>query len=160
MAPSKMVCAIRAWTAPDRAGPVTGRIRPVANHQQSHYSSITYVMGEVEGMGDILIEVDAARSGDLGARRPALPEPLVHRASEIADSVASLAEQFRARLDERLEPPDAATVEPTGEPAARRTLDEVELTFQLSLQAEGGVIIKTAGNATFGVRLTWKTNRG
>ncbi|MGP4021506.1 CU044_2847 family protein [Saccharopolyspora sp. 5N708] len=96
-------------------------------------------------MSEIVVEVESARSGNLGPK-PAIPELFEERVPEIADSVAVVAEQFRRDLDEKL---------------ATRSHgpDEVELSFQLALQVQGGVVIKATGGATFGVKLTWKRGR-
>jgi hypothetical protein len=97
-------------------------------------------------MGEILVEVEPVLSGDLAAR-PAVPEKFQDRAAEIANSVADVAEQFRDQLAERV----ATTPESRG-----WGLDQVELSFQVSVQVQGGVVIKATGGATFGVKLTWK----
>ncbi|MET9551796.1 hypothetical protein [Streptomyces sp. NPDC006645] len=126
-------------------------------------------------MGDIRVEVDAVPSGDLSSRRPAPPELLLARTTEIADAVATVADQFRTRMNERLGQGGAAgdpageglpaAGEPAGEglpagdaDAERRGFrpEEIELTFQFSLQAEGGVVIKAGGSATFEVRMVWR----
>ena len=126
-------------------------------------------------MSDVWVEVDVLPSGDLSSRRPAPPELLLARTTEIADAVATVADQFRSRMNERLGQADAAG-ESTGDgtpagdagsgdvggtpgpDAGRRGFrpDEIELTFQFSLQAEGGVVIKAGGSATFEVRVVWR----
>jgi hypothetical protein len=107
-------------------------------------------------MGQILVEVvpptAAASSGDLGPRKPAVPEEFSSRAAEIADSIGNMAQQFRAQLEKRAGPEaDAA--------AGQRHwgLGEVELGFQLAIQAEAGMIVaKATSGATFSVKLLWK----
>ncbi|MEV8402350.1 hypothetical protein ACWFRQ_27080 [Streptomyces niveus] len=125
-------------------------------------------------MSDTWVEVDALPSGDLSSRRPAPPELLLARTTEIADAVATVADQFRSRMNERLGQGGAAGGSPgDGLPAGagsgnvggtpgpdpeRRGFrpEEIELTFQFSLQAEGGVVIKAGGSATFEVRVVWR----
>lgn len=126
-------------------------------------------------MSDLWVEVDALPSGDLSSRRPAPPELLLARTTEMADAVATVADQFRSRMNERLGQGGAAGGSPGGAlPAGdagsgnavgspgtdseRRGFrpEEIELTFQFSLQAEGGVVIKAGGSATFEVRVVWR----
>lgn len=126
-------------------------------------------------MSDIRVEVEATPSGDLSSRRPAPPELLLARTTEIADAVATVADQFRSRMNERLGqggaaggPPgdrlpagDAGSGNVGGTPGPDTERqgfrpEEIELTFQFSLQAEGGVVIKAGGSATFEVRMVWR----
>ncbi|WP_330342402.1 hypothetical protein [Streptomyces sp. NBC_00557] len=126
------------------------------------------VNGDVtrRALDEVLVEVQASANGDLGPRI-AVPEAFERRAAEIADSVAAVAERFRARLTERLREGSGATDEPEAQgrtpvpvadpDAPEWGLEEVELRFDLSLQAEGGVLIKATAGGTFSVRLAWKT---
>jgi hypothetical protein len=111
-------------------------------------------------VGELTIEVEAEPSGNLGPRRPAVPEQFKQRAAEIADSVAAVASQFQSRLEERIREHRTSNEVPAplaGETEAPQWgLDEVELNFQLAVQVEGGVVIKSSGGATFGVKLRWK----
>ncbi|MEV7284345.1 hypothetical protein AB0O01_07225 [Streptomyces sp. NPDC093252] len=121
-------------------------------------------------MSDLWVEVDAPPSGDLSARRPAPPELLLARTTEIADAVATVADRFRTRMDERLrrsgdatggspgDGPPAGDAAPGDTGAGREGFrpEEIELSFQFSLQAEGGVVIKAGGSATFEVRVVWR----
>jgi Trypsin-co-occurring domain 1 len=102
---------------------------------------------------EILVEVQAVPSGNLGPRA-AMLEQFEKRATEIADSVAEVAEKFRTRLEQHIQLQPA---EKAGDqlPGSQWRLDNVELTFQLALQAQGGIVIKASGGATFGVKLTW-----
>lgn len=102
-------------------------------------------------MGEILVEVLPARpSGELAPPRPAVPEEFSRRSTEIADSVVDVAERFRSRLDDRMRAADQSQVKGW-------RLDQVELSFQLAVQAEAGVIIaKATAGATFAAKLVWK----
>src|SRR5262249_32369617 len=92
----------------------------------------------------ILVEVNRPpSSGDL-APRAIVPEEFRHRAAELAEAVADVAEQFRSRLSPTLT-----------RPASGLYADSIEIEFNISLQAEAGVIIaKTTAGATFTTRLT------
>jgi Trypsin-co-occurring domain 1 len=96
-------------------------------------------------MSEILVEVVGPASGDLGVRTTG-PERFADRADEIVDSVTAIAAQVRDRLEREPELEDAHTW----------GLDQLELSFQLAVQVQGGVVIKASGAATFGVKLTWK----
>ncbi|MEU6259198.1 CU044_2847 family protein [Streptomyces sp. NPDC047043] len=99
------------------------------------------------GPPEILLEVQPRSvSGDL-APRVALPEQFQRRAGEIADSVAQVADQFRSRLETVLRrPPDGGWA-----------VESIEVGFDLSVQADAGVIIaKATSGATFSARLTLK----
>src|ERR1700761_2858838 len=100
-------------------------------------------------MSQLLIEVRPAASpaGDL-APRVKLPEEFSRRAGEIADSVASVAQDFRGRIEERLEQHEKATDE--------WQLGQIELAFAIDVQAESGVVIaRASAGATFTATLTW-----
>ena len=96
---------------------------------------------------EILLEVrPASESGDLGPGFT-LPEQFRQRASEIANSVAEVANQFRSSLEKELKP--------TGVPGWH--MDSIELRFDIAVQAEAGVIIARASSgATFSAKLTLK----
>lgn len=100
---------------------------------------------------EILLEVrPRSVSGDLGPGR-AVPEQFRKRAGEVADSVAEVADQFRSKLEKALEEP--------AKPGWR--MDSIELTFDIAVQAEAGVIIARAGSsASFSAKLTLKAPAG
>lgn len=101
-------------------------------------------------MSELLIEVRPAASsaGDL-APRIKVPEEFSHRAGEIADSVVSVAEDFRDRIEERLGPQRDATDD--------WQLGQVELAFAIDVQAESGIVIaRASAGATFTATLTWQ----
>lgn len=96
---------------------------------------------------EILLEVlPDSTDGDL-ARRSVPPEEFRRRATEIAESVAETADQFRSGL--------ARTLKRSSD--SGWLVDSVEVGFQIAVQAEAGVIIaKTTAGTTFSVRLTLK----
>jgi hypothetical protein len=100
---------------------------------------------------EILLEVQPrSTSGDL-APRVTLPEQFERRAGEIADSVAQVADQFRSRLESVLRRPSDGGW----------AVESIEVGFDLSVQAEAGVIIaKATSGATFSARLTLKAPPG
>ncbi|WP_409060990.1 CU044_2847 family protein [Streptomyces sp. SYP-A7185] len=100
--------------------------------------------GDGNGTAEILLEVQPRSvSGDL-APRFAVPEQFERRAGEIADSVAQVAEQFRSRLEQVLRPSEAGW-----------GVESIEVGFDISVQADVGVIIaKATSGATFSARLT------
>ncbi|GHC75098.1 CU044_2847 family protein [Streptomyces flavofungini] len=100
--------------------------------------------GDGNGTAEILLEVQPRSvSGDL-APRFAVPEQFERRAGEIADSVAQVAEQFRSRLEQVLRPSKAGW-----------GVESIEVGFDISVQADVGVIIaKATSGATFSARLT------
>lgn len=96
----------------------------------------------------ILVDVNPPPvSGDL-APRATVPEEFRHRAAELAEAVADIAEQFRSKLSLTLTQPTSGLHLHT---------DSIEIEFNISLQAEAGVIVaKTTAGATFTARLTLK----
>ncbi len=100
-----------------------------------------------DGSTEILLEVQPRSvSGDL-APRVAVPEQFQRRAGEIADSVAQVADQFRSRLETALRRPSDSGW----------AVESIEVGFDLSVQADVGVIItKATSGATFSARLTLK----
>jgi hypothetical protein len=98
----------------------------------------------VEGRSpDILLEVrPALTSGDL-APRAMVPEEFRSRAGEIAESIAEVVEPFRSRLGRILD---------KGDDSSWR-IGSIEVTFDIAVQAEAGVIIaKATAGATFSAR--------
>jgi hypothetical protein len=100
-------------------------------------------------MSDIHIEVvppGGAYGQDLTG--PPLPESFSARANEIADSVAEVAQQFRARIDQAISKDADAT--------NGWQLGQVEVAFGLQAEAGTGVLIARASvGATFTATLTW-----
>jgi hypothetical protein len=98
-------------------------------------------------MGDIRIEVVQATGvygQDLAG--PPVPELFSARASELADSVAEVATQFRARIEDAI----------SKEEAGGWRLGQVEIAFGLQAEAGAGVLIaKASAGATFTATLTW-----
>jgi len=95
----------------------------------------------------ILLEVrPASASGDLGPGRPSL-EQFSRRASEIADGIAQIAEEFRSKLERTLRKPDEGGWH----------AESIELGFDIAVQAEAGVVIARASSgATFSAKLILK----
>ena len=95
--------------------------------------------------GTVLLEVSPQSvSGDL-APRAAVPEDFRRRASEIADSVAAVADEFKSHLTSIV---DVPTENKWG-------VDSIEISFEIAVQAEAGVVIaKASSSATFSVTLT------
>ena len=98
-------------------------------------------------MGDIRVEVVPAIDNygqDLAG--PPMPELFSARAGEIADSVAEVATQFRARIDVAI----------SNEKAGAWQLSQVEVAFGLQAEAGAGVLIaRASAGATFTATLTW-----
>ena len=98
-------------------------------------------------MGDIRVEVVRAADAygqDLAG--PPVPELFSARAGEIADSVAEVATQFRARIDDSV----------GREKADGWRLGQVEVAFGLQAEAGTGILIaKASAGATFTATLTW-----
>jgi hypothetical protein len=105
---------------------------------------------EVTQPVEILLEVrPKSTSGDL-APRVSVPEEFRKRAGEIADSVAQVATQFRARLERVLAYADDS-------PWA---VDTIEIGFDIAVQAEAGVVIaKASTGATLSAKLTLKARQ-
>lgn len=102
-------------------------------------------------MSELLIEVRPVADTTAGDLRPQIrmPEDFSRRAGEIADSVVSVAEDFRDRIDDRLGPHRDATDD--------WQLGQVELAFAIDVQAESGVVIaRASAGATFTATLTWQ----
>jgi Trypsin-co-occurring domain 1 len=98
-------------------------------------------------MGDIRVEV-VSTVGDYGQdlAGPPMPELFSARAGEIADSVAEVATQFRARIDEAV----------SREETDGWQLGQVEVAFGLQAEAGAGVLIaRASAGATFTATLTW-----
>lgn len=93
---------------------------------------------------EILLEVrPSADLGDLGPRS-AVSEDFRTRAGEIAESLAEIVEDFRAKLAHVLARRDEQTWK----------VGSVEIAFDIAVQAEAGVVIaKTTAGATFSARL-------
>jgi hypothetical protein len=98
-------------------------------------------------MSDLRVEVvSSVDSPGQDLAGPPLPEVFSARASEIADSVAEVAEQFRARIDQTL----------SRDAADGWQLGQVEVAFGLQAEAGTGVLIARASvGATFTATLTW-----
>src|SRR5258708_15565422 len=98
-------------------------------------------------MGDIRVEVvPAAGTYGQDLAGPPAPELFAARASEIADSVAEVAKQFRARIDQAI----------SGEAVGGWQLGQVEGAFGLQAEARTGVLIAMASvGATLTATLTW-----
>lgn len=95
---------------------------------------------------EVLLEVTprATSAGDL-APRTAMPEDFRRRASEIASSVAGIADEFRSRLASVVPRPDGS----------KWGVESIEIGFEIAVQAETGVVIaKASSSATFSVSLT------
>ena len=85
----------------------------------------------------------SADPGDLGPRL-AVPEDFRARAGEIAESLAEIIEDFRAKLARVLAQRDEQAWQ----------VGSVEIAFDIAVQAEVGVVIaKTTAGATFSARL-------
>jgi len=98
-------------------------------------------------MGEIRVEVvPPADSYGQDLAGPPMPELFSARAGEIADSVAEVATQFRARIDDAI----------STDAADGWKLGQVEVAFGLQAEAGAGVLIARASvGATFTATLTW-----
>jgi hypothetical protein len=98
----------------------------------------------------ILLEVrpsSSSFSGDLGPG-PTL-EQFSRRATEIADSVAQIAEEFRSRLQKTLRKPEGPGWH----------TESIELGFEIAVEAQAGVVIaRAASGATFSAKLILKAS--
>ncbi len=98
----------------------------------------------------LLVEVmPKATGGDLRRSQPIGTETFVSRADEIADAVLQVADRVKTRLD-------AAGGENDADESVGWGLDEVELSFELSLQVGGGIVVTASGTATVAARVTWR----
>jgi hypothetical protein len=96
-------------------------------------------------VSELLVEVSRPSGAGNLAARAAGPESFGDRGEELASGLVRVAERFRGRIDELVS---------TGDGGAR--LDQVQLQFGLSLQAETGIVIaKAAAGTTFTATLTW-----
>jgi hypothetical protein len=115
-------------------------------------------------VAEILVDVlPVVATGDISRRRSVLPESFAVRADEITATITEVAGKFRGSLDKEVAKAEAAAVreQPAGHQASGWRLNTVELAFEISLQAEAGVIITRASTeATFSVTLTWSRGDG
>lgn len=105
---------------------------------------------------ELLVEVmPKSAGGDLRRSQPIGTETFVSRADEIADAVLQVADRVKARLDAA---PDDVGGDEDGVagPAGAWGLDEVELSFELSLQVGGGIVVTASGTASVAARVTWR----
>ncbi len=98
-------------------------------------------------VGEILVEVRPAHvTGDVARKSPALPESFASRAAELADTITGVSADLRDHLEANM----------AGEDTHLWRLASVQLSFELALQAEAGVVIARASTgATFSATLTW-----
>ena len=110
------------------------------------------------GEPEVLVEVSqiGARTGDLKRPGSLAPVDFAGRADDIADALLEVARRIRGRLqsaDEDGEPADGAPT-PAGKDWG---LDEVQLNFQMALQADAGVVIaRASASATFSATIIWR----
>jgi hypothetical protein len=105
----------------------------------------------VEGptMTSIEIEVLPSRNSK-GLISPGVPslEDFRSRVPDVADSIHEIAEAVQKRLDADEQGQDTA---------GAWAMDSAQLTFQMALAAEGGVVIaKASASATLSIQITWK----
>jgi len=75
-----------------------------------------------------------------------LPESFASRAAELADTITGVSADLRDHLEANM----------AGEDTHLWRLASVQLSFELALQAEAGVVIARASTgATFSATLTW-----
>ena len=96
-------------------------------------------------MAEIKVQVVSADTGEVAFGPRRLPS-FAERAGELGDALNEVAAELRGRL---------------GQLGARAAdgwdLDQVNLTFSLDLQAEGGVIVaRASARAGFQAAMTWK----
>jgi uncharacterized phage infection (PIP) family protein YhgE len=97
-------------------------------------------------MGEIKVQVvpDPAKAGQLMGRTQT--EKLSDRIDELSESIGSIANSLRSRLEQTLQDDEAAW-----------KLDEISLNFSLDLEAEAGVVVaKAKTTAGFEAQLTWR----
>jgi hypothetical protein len=130
--------------------------------------SMAIQRGDAGGSGDVevLVEVSAVgagQGGDLRRGASLAPVSFASRADDVADALLEIARRMRGRLQSGDENGEAA--EPAGAPGDGAAtpvgkswgLDEVQLSFQLALQADAGVVIaKASTSATFSATMTWR----
>ena len=110
------------------------------------------------GEPEVLVEVSqiGASTGDLKRPGSRAPVDFAGRADDIADALLEVARRIRGRLqsaDEDGEPADGAPT-PAGKDWG---LDEVQLNFQMALQADAGVVIaRASASATFSATIIWR----
>ena len=130
---------------------------------------MTVKRGDAGGGGDaeVLVEVSAVgagQGGDLRRGASLAPVSFASRADDVVDALLEIARRVRGRLQSADEdngeavelagPPQSGEAAPDGKSWG---LDEVQLNFQLALQADAGVVIaKASTSATFNATMTWR----
>jgi Trypsin-co-occurring domain 1 len=113
------------------------------------------------GNVEVLVEVSGVgATGDLRRGASLAPVNFASRADDIADALLEVARRIRGRLQSANGAVDAAPA-PDGKPAPDGEkgwgLDEVQLNFQMALQADAGVVIaKASTSATFSATMIWR----
>ena len=102
-------------------------------------------------MSELLVEVrpnvSAQDRGNLASSASAAAEKFITRSDDIVESIVCVSSRMQVELDKRYD----------ADSPADWSLDTLELSFGLTLQAESGVIIaKASAGATFSVRLSLK----
>jgi hypothetical protein len=123
---------------------------------------MTVARGDAGSGGDVevLVEVSGVgATGDLRRGASLAPVNFASRADDIADALLEVAGRIRGRLQSADEAGDAAPA-PDGKTALDGRgwgLDEVQLNFQMALQADAGVVIaKASASATFSATMIWR----
>jgi hypothetical protein len=116
---------------------------------------------------EVLVEVSAVgagQGGDLRRGASLAPVNFASRADDVADALLEIARLIRGRLQsadenngEAAEPPGPARDGEAAPDGKSWGLDEVQLSVQLALQADAGVVIARAStSATFNATMTWR----
>lgn len=95
-------------------------------------------------VSELLIEVQpSGRTADLARHGPVM-EDFATRADDISSSISTISRSLQARFDQ------------IAAEGRHWDLHEIELNFELQLQAEAGAVItKVGGSASIAVHLSW-----
>jgi hypothetical protein len=104
-------------------------------------------------------EVGTGHAGDLKREASLAPVNFASRADDIADALLEVARRIRGRLQSADEAGDVAPA-PDGKTAQDGKnwgLGEVQLNFQMALQADAGVVIaRASASTTFSATMIWR----
>jgi hypothetical protein len=128
---------------------------------------MTVKRGDAGGGAEVLVEVSAVgagQGGDLRRGASLAPVSFASRADDVVDALLEIARRVRGRLQsadedngEAVEPAVPARDGEAAPDGKSWSLDEVQLNFQLALQADAGVVIaKASTSATFNATMTWR----
>lgn len=97
-------------------------------------------------MTDLYVEVEVMPSGELGGPPVLSKQDFAEHAGRVASSVGSVAREFTEGFDE------LRTADKAG-----WHVGEVEVTFGLSIEASGNILVaKGTAGANFSARIAWR----